>query len=474
MQQIKKEKIKDLLTILKKIRKEYENGYFVYEFDKLLKDEKVDKIPVENNKWHKNFNINPYFEPIETVKNGEIYLETIIYLFSLWSYKYLLGEDYNFEDNLEKVKYPGIFQFFQKTIADDFRERLSDFDELELYLEIALDDLENKFYKKIENNDFFVEGITTVGMKRFENQDSFDFFYKDGNLLAVVADGMGGGNDGGVASKLAVNTFKNEFDRLINTKNEKINQTLKNIVLDINQKIINYKNKHNYKSMGTTVSAILIKPDKTFFVHVGDSRIYIKYKNKDDYKQITLDHSVAEVRYRNGEITKEEKDKIAKNILAYVVGSEKLTEDNINIIKDYKEILSENIDEVILCSDGCWDLVEPEFFQKNVKEILKKANYYITHDNTTIIKINKKKKKNKQISENKNNIKLNSNLYDEAKREKVNIKFIISRVLILIAIFLFVIFLGNKLTKHQYKKVSLSNPLKTIKNNKNYKKENSK
>ena len=44
MQQIKKEKIKDLLKILKKIRKEYENGYFVYEFDKLLKEEKVDKI----------------------------------------------------------------------------------------------------------------------------------------------------------------------------------------------------------------------------------------------------------------------------------------------------------------------------------------------------------------------------------------------------------------------------------------------
>ena len=451
-----KQKIQDLISILEKIRENYENGYFVYEFDKLLKDEEIDKIPVDNNKWQKLFKINPYFEPIEVSKNGEVYLETVIYLFALWAYKYITGEDYSFEDNLRKVKYPGLFQFFQKTIADDFRDRLNDFDELELYLEIALEDLENKFYKNFENQEFFVEGITTVGMKRYENQDSFDFFYKDGNLLAIVADGMGGGSDGGVASRLAVNIFKNKFEELIKINNEETDDFLKNIVLEINQKIINYKNKHGYKSMGTTVSVILIKPEKTFFAHVGDSRIYIKYKNSNEYEQITLDHSLAEVRYRNGEITEEEKEKIAKNILAYVVGSEKLKKDVINTTQDYKEILTKDIDEVILCSDGCWDLVEPDYFKEDVRRILQRANSYITHDNTTVIKIKKKENKKENCQDNKEEKPQkdaeteNNNLPpDKVTKPKKDLKFILSRILlVLILIILIVVILGSILTQH--------------------------
>jgi protein phosphatase len=389
---IKQDNISDILKVLQKIEAYYKDGYFVYEFDKLLGDEKPsDLILIEKNDWqiYKSFMINTLYEPSEALKDGKIYLETIFYLFGLWAYKYLTGEDYALD--LNRVKYPGIFQFFQNIMVDDFRERISDFDELKLYLHIALDELIYKSYRSDNFGDFNIEGITSVGMIRYENQDSFDFVKKDNCLLAVVADGMGGGSFGDVASRIAVNTMINSIDQIATAEKEKIDGVLKEITMTINQRILHYKKSNKVSSMGTTMSAIIIKDSELFFCHVGDSRIYIKFKQNHLYEQITLDHSVSEVEFRKGNITKEQKEEYAKNILAFVLGSEKLKIEDINITSDYAEKITEDsIDSIVLCSDGCWDLIEPEQFNKDVKSILEIANSFVTHDNTTIIKIERK------------------------------------------------------------------------------------
>jgi len=357
--------------------------------------------------WEKNksFSINPLFEPKEAIYEGKFYLQTLFYLFGLWSFKYFTGNDY--EMDLKDVKYPGLFQFFEKAIVDNYEDRLSDFDEAELYLDMAIDELSYKNYTKKENKYFEIEAISSIGMIRYENQDSYYVDLKDKNLIAVVADGMGGGSYGDIASKIATNDIKAEFETLLATEKDKIDEKLKDIVLNINQNIINYKNSHKLRSMGTTISVVFIKDDNLYFANVGDSRIYIKYKNNNEYIQITQDQSLAEVEYRNGNITKEEKENMAKNVLAYVLGMDDLTIDNINITTDFQGTLKiKDIEEIVLCSDGCWDFVECKDFNKNVKEILNIAQDKIMYDNTTIIKIKIKDTSKKQFFTMDTNIKM--------------------------------------------------------------------
>ena len=62
-------------------------------------------------------------------------------------------------------------------------------------------------------------GITDVGLQRHENQDTFavERGAADGQLIAVVCDGMGGENCGQIASSLAVRTFLDELHAVLRT-----------------------------------------------------------------------------------------------------------------------------------------------------------------------------------------------------------------------------------------------------------------
>jgi acyl carrier protein len=67
------------------------------------------------------------------------------------------------------------------------------------------------------------------------------------------------------------------------------------------------------------------------------------------FEKITSDHTVAEVEYSKGTITAEEKERYAKNILAYVLGSESLKRDQVDIIDDRVDprMVPDNIKEVV-------------------------------------------------------------------------------------------------------------------------------
>ena len=56
-------------------------------------------------------------------------------------------------------------------------------------------------------------GITDVGLKRRENQDTYAFetFGASNSIVAVVCDGMGGVSGGRLASGIAVETFMEEL-----------------------------------------------------------------------------------------------------------------------------------------------------------------------------------------------------------------------------------------------------------------------
>ena len=379
--------------VLRAIFDYYKNGFFIVDFESIINGDEPYKIDINDDKKVDKIlsKVKNDYEvlPPELSSKKNIFIETILYIYGLWVFKNITKQEFRYTLNVEAVKFPGIFQLLSSILKENYAQRESDYYMLKTYIDIALDESKEEFFKYYSTDKYLLEGFSSVGLIRDEDQDSFDWFYDDStkSLLLVVADGMGGGDFGKRASKIAVNIFKQEFDNLCKLDENEIDDYLKHIIMKINETILQIIKNENLRSMGTTVSAVFIKNDKVFFGHVGDSRIYIKYKNEETFKPITQDHSWVEVEFRKGNISEEEKKKYKKNILAYVVGSDKLTEDVINTTQDYGDINFNEVDCIVICCDGVWDLIDKKDFNNDIKTIYRKLNNKITHDNATLIKL---------------------------------------------------------------------------------------
>lgn len=186
-----------------------------------------------------------------------------------------------------------------------------------------------------------------IGNFRENNEDSFLFeTIKDFELM-ILADGMGGHKNGDVASSMAVKIVR-EF---IFT-NLKLYKNYSNLLVDAvceANKIIyerNSKLESNLKSkMGTTIEVVLIHNSNMFLAHVGDSRVYSKFKN--DFIQLTTDHSYAQFLYSNGAITEDElKNHSEKNRILRAVGTDK----SIDVDVFTRGLQKGEI--ILICSDG--------------------------------------------------------------------------------------------------------------------------
>ena len=103
--------------------------------------------------------------------------------------------------------------------------------------------------KKIEklNNGYVAEVFSSVGLVRYKNEDSVyvDKLSSDITLL-IVADGMGGGEDGKIASTLAIDCCIKEFNSIkkIDSKTpDEIKEILREIILEANDDILSYVGK---------------------------------------------------------------------------------------------------------------------------------------------------------------------------------------------------------------------------------------
>lgn len=205
-------------------------------------------------------------------------------------------------------------------------------------------------FKKIKgdmNMNFNVCSYSDKG-DRGNNEDAVDFFKIDDELIAVVADGLGGYKSGEIASGIAVTTLAEAMQ-----KNERSEEKLLETIGTINTKIIQRHN--NEDNMMSTIAVLWILPENmtATAVNVGDTRIYQFRDGKVIFQSV--DHSVAQMAVLVGEIEKSEiRTYNGRNKLIRALGSDAKVKAECEIL-DVREK-----DCFLLCSDGFWELVTEE------------------------------------------------------------------------------------------------------------------
>ena len=122
-------------------------------------------------------------------------------------------------------------------------------------------------------------GITDVGLQRHENQDTFavERGAADGQLIAVVCDGMGGENCGQIASSLAVRAFLDELHAVLRADmtTEQLREAVSFCVSKANAAVKRHAQEHTEcHGMGTTLVSAVTNGSGAVICNVGDSRAY--------------------------------------------------------------------------------------------------------------------------------------------------------------------------------------------------------
>jgi serine/threonine protein phosphatase PrpC len=182
---------------------------------------------------------------------------------------------------------------------------------------------------------------TDIGRVRSSNQD---VALVDDQLFAV-ADGMGGHVGGEVAARVAVETLRNAFSR------QPTVDGLRRAVADANRAVWRQSQSDtSLRGMGTTLTAMALvrAPDGAPLIalaNVGDSRAYVY--SGGQLVQVTDDHSLAEEKVRQGELTEAEAAVHPhRHILTRALGVAS------DVDVDLWELRLQDGDRILLCSDG--------------------------------------------------------------------------------------------------------------------------
>ncbi|MDO5291673.1 MAG: protein phosphatase 2C domain-containing protein [bacterium] len=245
---------------------------------------------------------------------------------------------------------------------------------------------------------------TDVGIRKKMNQDSICLQMVENEgytiTMAVVCDGMGGLEQGEIASGTLIHEFKQWFDQRLPQLCEaglsfnKVKEEWEELVLQTNELLIEYGRQQG-KKLGTTVTAVFISDIYGMFVlHVGDCRLY---ELKQYIRQMTEDQTFVELQVKKGLITREQaKDDPRQNIILQCVGDTK----QINL--DMKLYPVKRDCTYVLCSDGFrhkiseeemytylrpLELSTQDSIDKNIKDLVELCKERKEQDNISVIVI---------------------------------------------------------------------------------------
>ncbi|KKE78326.1 Stp1/IreP family PP2C-type Ser/Thr phosphatase [Oceanobacillus caeni] len=202
--------------------------------------------------------------------------------------------------------------------------------------------------------------LTDRGRVRSHNEDAGGIYYNSTNqLLAVIADGMGGHQAGDVASKMAITQIDKQWK---NTKKfekpNEIEEWLQNTIQEINKAIYEHaQNNQECEGMGTTLVIVVHIDEFLTVAHIGDSRCYLLNQHK--LKQVTEDHSLVNALVQSGQISRDDaKHHPRKNVVLRALGSE------LQVDADIKTISIDENEKILLATDGLTDkILDEELFE---------------------------------------------------------------------------------------------------------------
>jgi len=190
--------------------------------------------------------------------------------------------------------------------------------------------------------------LSNPGLVRKNNED---YILVDDSLgIYLLADGMGGHNAGEVASELAVK-IANVYlvERLSSASDNEIPGILLEVVKAAHE-AINAKAKTDLSllGMGTTLVEVVVRNNKAFICHAGDSRAYLY---RDTLQRLTRDHTMGDHLLENNILPRERIPEKQWHTLTYAVGV------GDPLVPDIKQIELASGDMLLLCSDGLTDML---------------------------------------------------------------------------------------------------------------------
>ncbi len=190
------------------------------------------------------------------------------------------------------------------------------------------------------------------GLVRRNNEDFIYASAEDG--FAVLADGMGGLLAGEIASEVAVVTARHNLEAGAARDSAQALSALVN--LSHNAVLAEARERNYLGKMGTTLIVWAQAPDqRSFFGHVGDSRLYAYSRGR--LEQLTRDHTVAQRLIDSGEVDgADEHDVPHRHILTQALGMPGVFQPQATEVP--------TCDRLLLCSDGLSDLVRREQLQE--------------------------------------------------------------------------------------------------------------
>ncbi|GMR13650.1 MAG: protein phosphatase 2C domain-containing protein [Gemmatimonadota bacterium] len=233
-------------------------------------------------------------------------------------------------------------------------------------------------------------GLTHPGKVRTENQDHFlvsslhkrmevhltslpdtGRLYGDAErlaLLAMVADGVGGGPGGEAASRLALEAVSQYAAESMDcyytadpTDDHAFTRALANAALHCHQDVLKRSDGARGRGMATTLTLMLFVWPRAYLLQVGDSRYYIL--RDGELTQISRDQTLAQVLVDDGVFSRTEASKSPlSEVLSSAIGGSETTPVVTGIDQDWNYVH-------LLCSDGLTKHVSDERIAERLRSM---------------------------------------------------------------------------------------------------------
>jgi PPM family protein phosphatase len=231
-------------------------------------------------------------------------------------------------------------------------------------------------------------GNTDPGLLRSVNQDSY-YLDPEGRFF-VVADGMGGHAGGQEASQIATKQIKTYLDEYWDS-DKASDVLLQEALHQANQGILEDQyNNPERGDMGTTAVVVAFRQDKSWYAHIGDSRLY--RIRESELAQISEDHTWVARALKVGDITLEQaKEHPWRHVLFQCLGRKDLHQ------MDIYPFEVQSGDVLLMCSDGLTEEVPDELInevvqtsnscEEAVNQLIESAKKAGGSDNITVVLI---------------------------------------------------------------------------------------